>query len=163
MQKLMTATKRGNVGLSFVLASLMTLAVSTAPVEAQKTAWFGVINSGQEAPPNTNNSKALGVAFVTLDAVTHEICFGISYEDFNLSSAETGAHFHFSARAGADAPARIALPPGAPKNGCVTPDPPLTDQDVFDLFGGLWYVDVHTQMNPEGEIRGQLFQVGPVP
>ncbi len=155
------ATKRGKVVLSFFVASLMILAVSAASVGAQTSTFIAVISSGQEVPPNT--SKALGVAFVTFNAATGEVCFSISYEDFNLTSAETAAHFHFPAPPGVNAPVRITLPGDAPKNGCATPDPPLTEEDIAALFAGNWYINVHTVVNPGGEIRGQVLpQSAPV-
>ncbi len=154
-------TKRGKVVVGFFIASLMILAVSAAPVGAETFTFTAVINSGQEVPPNS--SKALGVAFVTFNSATQEICFSISYDDFNLTAPETAAHFHVSAPPGMNAPVRITLPPDAPKNGCVTPDPPLTDEEVGTLFAGRWYLNIHTSANPGGEIRGQVIpQAAPV-
>jgi hypothetical protein len=35
----------------------------------------------------------------------------------------------------------------------------LTDQDIDQLRGGLWYVNVHSTLYPGGEIRGQFVPV----
>jgi hypothetical protein len=35
----------------------------------------------------------------------------------------------------------------------------LTPQQVTDLFSGLHYVNVHSTVNPGGEIRGQVYLV----
>jgi hypothetical protein len=142
---------------SVVLAPLMgllVLLVSAVPVRAQTFTFTAVLNSGQEPPPNTNNSKAFGVAFVTFNAATGEVCFSISYEESQLTAEETAAHFHAPGPPGVNAPVIIPLPPGSPKNGCVTPD--LTEDLRRALFQGLWYVNVHTAKNPGGEIRGQV-------
>ena len=136
------------------LMGLLVLLVSAVPVRAQTFTFTAVLTSGQEPPPNTNSSKALGVAFVTFNTDTGELCFSISYEEFNLTSAETVAHFHAPAPPGVNAPVIIPLPPGSPKNGCVTPD--LTEDLRRALFQGLWYVNIHTAKNPGGEIRGQV-------
>jgi hypothetical protein len=105
------------------LTCLLMLIVSAVPVKAQTFSFTALLTSGQEPPPNTNDSKAYGVAFVTFNAETGEVCFSISYEEFNLTSEETNAHFHAPAPPGVNAPVIIQLPtPGGPKNGCVTAD-----------------------------------------
>jgi hypothetical protein len=144
------------------LMGLLVLLVSAVPVRAQTFTFTAVLNSGQEPPPNTNESKAFGVAFVTFNTATGEVCFSISYEEFELTSEETAAHFHAPAPPGVNAPVIIPLPtPGSPKNGCVTPD--LTEELRRALFQGLWYVNIHTAKNPGGEIRGQVIpQVAPI-
>ena len=152
-------SRGGTLALSALLASTLLLALAASPVQAQTFTFTAVLTSGQEVPPNP--SKALGVAFVTFNTDTGELCFSISYDDFNLTSPETVAHFHAPAPPGVNAPVIIPLPPGSPKNGCVTP--PLTKAQKFDLFRGFWYVNVHTEQHPDGEIRGQLIpQVAPI-
>ena len=157
-----TASIRGTrLALSALLASTLLLALVAGPVQAQTFTFTAVLTSGQEPPPNTNSSKALGVAFVTFNTDTGELCFSISYDDFNLTSPETVAHFHAPAPPGVNASVLIPLPPGSPKNGCVTQE--LTADLRRDLFRGLWYVNIHTEKNMGGEIRGQLLpQVAPV-
>jgi CHRD domain len=136
------------------LLGLLVLLGSAVPVRAQTFTFTAVLTSGQEPPPNTNESPAFGVAFVTFNADTGEVCFSVSYEEFRLTSEETAAHFHAPGPPGVNAPVIIPLPPGSPKNGCVTPD--LTEDLRRALFQGLWYVNVHTAKNPGGEIRGQV-------
>jgi CHRD domain len=152
---------RAQRALMTLFAATLLLALAAGPVQAQTFTFTAVLNSGQEPPPNTNSSKALGVAFVTFNTDSGELCFSISYDEFNLTSPETVAHFHAPAPPGVNAPVIIPLPPGSPKNGCVTPD--LTEDLKRDLFRGFWYVNVHTEQNPGGEIRGQLIpQVAPI-
>jgi hypothetical protein len=155
-------TRRTQRARMTLLASTLLLALAAVPVSAQTFTFTAVLNSGQEPPPNTNDSKALGVAFVTFNTATGELCFSISYEEFNLTSEETNAHFHAPAPPGVNAAVIIQLPtPGSPKNGCVTPD--LTEDLRRDLFRGLWYINIHTKKNRGGEIRGQLLpQAAPV-
>ena len=154
------AYSRGTkLALSALLASTLLLALAAGPVQAQTFTFTAVLTSGQEVPPNT--SKALGVAFVTFNTDTGELCFSISYDEFTLTSAETVAHFHAPAPPGVNAAVLIPLPTGSPKNGCVTPE--LTEDLRRELFRGFWYVNIHTEKNPGGEIRGQLLpQVAPV-
>src|SRR5919202_3611937 len=116
----MAPPKEAKLALSALLASTLLLTLAAVPVQAQTFTFTAVLTSGQEPPPNTNSSKALGVAFVTFNTDTGELCFSISYEEFNLTSAETVAHFHAPAPPGVNASVLIPLPPGSPKNGCVT-------------------------------------------
>ena len=137
------------------IAAILILAISAVPVSAQLHSFTAVINSGQEPPPNTNTSPAQGVAFVTFDSHTGELCFSISFEEEKLTAPETNAHFHAPGRPGVNAGVVVQLPtPGSPKNGCVTPS--LSDELIHALFAGLWYINIHTQNNPGGEIRGQV-------
>ena len=140
--------------LMTLAACLLTLVASAAPARAQTSTFIALLNGGQETPPDP--SKAFGVAFVTFSMDTGELCYSISFSDSTLTSNEIAAHFHASAPPGQAAGVRIPLPLGNPKNGCVTPDPPLTDAEVSDLFAGLWYVNVHTMNFGGGEIRGQV-------
>jgi CHRD domain len=142
-----------------VIFTLM-LVGSAVPVRAQTFTFTAVLNSGQEPPPNTNDSDAFGVAFVTFNTSTGELCFSISYR--GLTSEETNAHFHAPNPPGLNAGVVVQLPtPGSPKNGCLTPE--LTEELRRDLFQGLWYINIHTKNNDGGEIRGQVLpQSAPV-
>ena len=59
------------------------------------------------------------------------------------------------ALAGANAPVIATLPNGDFRDFTVV----LTPQQGADMRGGRLYIDVHTQNNPDGEIRGQF---GPI-
>jgi hypothetical protein len=145
--------------LALIICTLL-LVGSAVPAGAQTFTFTAVLNSGQEPPPNTNDSNAFGVAFVTFNAGTGELCFSISYR--GLTSEETNAHFHAPNPPGLNAGVVVQLPtPGSPKNGCVTPE--LTEDLRRDLFQGLWYINIHTKNNDGGEIRGQVLpQSAPV-
>jgi hypothetical protein len=142
------------------LICTLLLVGSAVPARAQTFTFTAVLNSGQEPPPNTNNSNAFGVAFVTFNTSTGELCFSISYR--GLTSHETNAHFHAPNPPGMNAGVVVELPtPGSPKNGCLTPE--LTEDLRRQLFQGLWYINIHTERNTGGEIRGQVLpQSAPV-
>jgi CHRD domain-containing protein len=89
------------------LLGLLLLLVSAVPVRAETFTFTAVLTSGQEPPPNTNDSPAFGVAFVTFNADTGELCFSISYEEVTLTSEETNAHFHAPAPPGVNAPVLV--------------------------------------------------------
>jgi CHRD domain len=149
------ANIKPKVALIIPIASMLILALSAVPVSAHLFTFTAVLNSGQEPPPNTNNSRAFGVAFVTFNDGTGEVCFSVSYTLDSLTSSETNAHFHAPAPPGVNAGVIIQLPtPDNPKNGCVTPG--LSQELIDALFAGLWYINIHTRNNPGGEIRGQV-------
>ena len=90
----MAQTRGATLALRALLTSTLLLALAAGPVQAQTFTFTAVLTSGQEPPPNTNTSKAFGVAFVTFNKDAGELCFSISYDEFTLTSAETVAHFH---------------------------------------------------------------------
>jgi hypothetical protein len=66
---------RAQRALMTLFAATLLLALAAGPVQAQTFTFTAVLNSGQEPPPNTNSSKALGVAFVTFNTDSGELCF----------------------------------------------------------------------------------------
>ena len=67
------------------------------------------------------------------------------------------AHFHGPAKAGKNAPVVIWLStqgnaPANPIAGTAT----LTPDQAQQFLAGEWYINVHTQSHPAGEIRGQV-------
>jgi CHRD domain len=141
--------------IAFVMGGLALPGVALAA----KFTFTAVLNSGQEIQDPKPTSNALGTALLTLDTETGLLCYAISYTD--LVSTETAAHFHAPASAGqnADIVFFISPPPdgpsplGSPKTGCVGP---LTDEQMSNLRKGLFYINVHSETFPAGEIRGQV-------
>jgi hypothetical protein len=67
------------------------------------------------------------------------------------------AHFHGPAAEGKNAPPTIWLstqgsPPANPITGSAT----LTPEQAKQFSAGEWYINVHSQSHPAGEIRGQV-------
>ncbi len=125
--------------------------------------FIAVLNSGQEIQDPKPTSNALGTALLTLASKTRLLCYSISYTA--LLGAETAAHFHAPASAGQNAdilffisppPAGGPSPPGSPKTGCVGP---LTGKQMSNLKKGLFYINVHSEVFPAGEIRGQVLHI----
>lgn len=117
------------------------------PALAQTTKFQAQMSGAQEVPPK--QSGGTGTATATLNGNTLE--YTVEYT--GLSGPTTAAHFHAPAAPGANAPPVVPFsPPTSPIKGTAT----LTDQQKADLIAGKWYVNVHTQQNPGGEIRGQM-------
>lgn len=88
----------------------------------------------------------------TYDKFTRVLSWKLSYA--GLSGQPTAAHFHGPARAGANAGVALGLanPITNPSQGQAT----LTADQGTELMAGQWYINVHTAVNPGGEVRGQL-------
>ena len=115
---------------------------------------FKIPLTGAESVPPVDTSGS-GNADLTYDPATRVVTWNITYS--GLSSPVTMAHFHGPAKQGKNAPVIIWLtskttPPSSPITGSVT----LTPEQAQQFSAGDWYVNVHTQSNPAGEIRGQV-------
>jgi hypothetical protein len=108
------------------------------------------LDGKSEGPANT--STGTGTADIDYDAATKKLSWKLTYS--GLSGPATAAHFHGPAEAGKNAGVAVAIPNAAssPVEGNAT----LTDAQAADLLAGKYYVNIHTQANPGGEIRGQV-------
>ncbi len=113
------------------------------------------LNSPGRRAPLRWTSSGTGTAQLTYDPATQVVTWTITYA--GLSSAATMAHFHGPAKAGQNAPPVIWLskqgsPPANPLTGSAT----LTPEQAKQFSSGEWYINIHTQAHPAGEIRGQV-------
>ena len=115
---------------------------------------FQVLLSGAQCVPPVDTTGS-GTADLTYDPATRVVAWKIPYS--GLSSPSTMAHFHGPAKQGQNAAPVIWLstqgsPPANPMTGSAT----LTPEQAQQFSAGEWYVNVHTQSHPAGEIRGQV-------
>jgi hypothetical protein len=133
-------------------------ALFAAALLAGQPAWAAVqtfvanLDAKTEVPPKASAGK--GTLSASLDTNTKMLTFTIVYA--GLTGPATMAHFHGPALPGANAP--IAVPFKEPASGSKE-SVKLTDAQIADLEAGRWYVNVHTQANPGGEIRGQVTEI----
>ncbi len=121
-------------------------------VFARPALFVANLDGARETPPHTTNAR--GTATLLLDKDEKTARVSLHFRD--LSSTQTDAHIHGPAAAGESAPPVFDLPDGEFDDFQIT----LTEQQVSDLKAGLFYVNVHTQNFPAGEIRGQFGAVG---
>jgi len=133
-----------------VIAVAATLAL-VAPALAETVNLKASLNGASEVPPN--QSAATGSVTATFDTGTKVLTWNGTYS--GLSGPATAAHFHGPADPGKNAGVALPITPNtSPLHGTAT----LTDAQATDLLAGRWYVNVHTEANKGGEIRGQLIK-----
>ena len=130
-----------------VLACSAALALAS-PSVAETVNMKADMKASSEVPPTT--SKGTGSVTATYDTASKKLSWKGNYKD--LSGPATAAHFH-AGEAGKNGPVAVPISPNAsPFEGSAT----LTDAQAADLMAGKWYVNVHTDANKGGEIRGQV-------
>ena len=132
---------------AFVFAALLVV-ISSANAEIMK--FKAALSGKSEVPPN--EAKGTGNAEVTYDTASKQLSWTVNFS--GLTGPATMAHFHGPAESGKNA--GVAVPIGtalkSPAKGTAT----LTDAQAADLLAGRWYVNIHTDANKPGEIRGQV-------
>jgi hypothetical protein len=122
------------------------------------------LSGDQEVPPV--DTDASGMSLFALSADTTTLSYRLMVSDIDNI---TMAHIHL-APPGVNGPVVHWLydPTGAQAPGGVfDPDNPVagsltfTSQDIFNLLAGDYYVNVHTEAHPDGEIRGQIMPLAP--
>ena len=93
-----------------------------------------------------------GSGSVTLDPVTKLITG--SFATMTVVNA-TAAHIH-DGDVGVAGPVVVPLTQSSPGTWTVPANTALSDAQIARLQAGGYYVNVHTVLNPLGEIRGQL-------
>ena len=136
-----------------VAASLAGIAVWAASSQAAPLSFKVALTGAQQVPPV--QTTATGMADLTFDPATRMLTWSVT-SDW-LSGAATMAHFHGPAAEGKNAPPVIWLSEkGAPVPNPIKGSATLTPEQAQQFTAGEWYVNVHTQANPGGEIRGQV-------
>ena len=146
----MKALKRQRALIPFIILLGF---VDVGAVRADATS-FKVPLTGAQCVPAVDTPGS-GTAELTYDPATRIVTWNITYT--GLSSPSTMAHFHGPAEQGQNAPPVIWLstqgsPPANPMTGTAT----LTPDQAKQFSAGEWYVNVHSQSHPAGEIRGQV-------
>lgn len=106
------------------------------------------IDASQPVPATT--SLATGSGTATIDTETNLFSFNFSFQ--GLEGNQTAVHFHGPAPLCETANPLITLPLGSPVKGQVK----LSPQQASDVLAGLWYLNIHSDLFPPGEIRAQV-------
>ena len=132
------------------------------PADMSPVSYVIPLTVEEEVPAPTGVPEgAGGEANLTFDPVTRGITGTIT--TMNLSGPPTMAHIHEQQFDGAElqptGPVIVGFVPDGTGTGFVLPDDSvLTEAQVESLETGLLYVNVHTELNEPGEIRGQIVE-----
>ena len=147
--------------LRYGLAGLLLTAclAITHPALAEMISFKAELKGSNEVQPN--DSKATGTFTATYDTKSKRLTWNGAYSD--LSGPATMAHFHGPIEPKWQQPhpfgdvadvTVIITPITSPFEGAAT----LTDEQAAELIAGKWYVNIHTDAYPAGEIRGQVLK-----
>ena len=115
-------------------------------INPASTCFSATLSGDQEVPPTASTASGYGRFSLSADRTM------LSYDIQTTGViSETMAHIH-TAPVGVNGPVTIPLPVGATKVGTAT----LTLTATNALLTGQFYVNVHTEANPGGDIRGQI-------
>lgn len=120
-----------------------------SPTPNPNTTFIATMNGTNEVPPVT--TTASGAATATFNTSTKVLSVTVNHS----VAAPTVGHIHLGA-------AGVAGPPVFTFSTVTSPftytTGPLTAQQESDLNANLYYVNIHTAANVNGEIRGQLIK-----
>jgi hypothetical protein len=138
-------TRIHNSGFLAVLA--VGIMVTAAAAQAETVKFTTEMTGAAVVPPT--DSAATGTAEVTLDTEAKTVTWAFTTKD--LSGPMTAAHIHGPAKPTESAPPVIDTSDESMKGSA-----PITDAQAAELKAGQYYLNVHTEKYPDGEIRGQL-------
>ena len=143
--------ERGQMGSrSFAMAAVcFTLCWSAG--RADTIRFEATLTGSGEAPANAG--AGTGKATAILNTATGLFSYTVTYS--GLTGPAVAAHFHGPASRTETAPPVVTLKPLASP---ITGEAALSDGQIGDVLGEVWYVDIHTAAHPGGEIRGQLIK-----
>ena len=114
--------------------------------------YFGAsLNSAQERPPSTSTSMKTGNGMVMLGMAGSKFLYQLTTD-----AVPTLAHIH-KANGGISGPIEVPLQPVSQAMFGIEDLGPMRAADVAR---GLWYFNVHTVENQNGDIRGQILRPG---
>jgi CHRD domain len=148
-----TFDRRSVLGIAVGGAAGAVMLASAKPGHAAAVQYKAALKSSDEVPPNP--SAGTGAVTVSYDASTKQVTWQGTFS--GLTGPATAGHIHGPAEPGKNAGVVVPLsqkdtPFTSPFQGSAT----LTDAQAADLASGLYYVNIHTDANKGGEIRGQL-------
>jgi hypothetical protein len=153
-------------------ATALLIGLSAAPAAAQTFTLTATLTGAGEATATANgiNTGAFGDATIVVDMGARTVTYTVNV--FNLPSGITASHIHVGA---VGTPGPVVVPFTVPTNSSndfsftgtiadtafvLRPDQGIrSSDDMFQaILGNNSYVNVHSAVNPGGEIRGQLIR-----
>lgn len=140
---------------ALIFAACVAVGFGGSALAQDKPLSFKVELSGAQEVPAVQ-TPATGVADITYDPATRAVTWVINYS--GLSGPATMAHFHLGPPTqGGHTPVMVWLTKqGSPAENPIKGQATLIPEQAKQFLAGDWYINVHTQANPGGEIRGQV-------
>jgi hypothetical protein len=138
--------------MRLAMAAAMALATTAG---AQTVTYTLTLEGSQEVPPVI--TLATGTATVVVNYQTGDIDINGTYS--RLSSEQTDAHLHGPAPRGQTASPIVTLTGTGGTSGTFSGSAILTATQMQEVFSNLTYINVHSNLFPNGEIRGQLEKI----
>lgn len=139
-----------------LLVGIFALIVVTISLPTQATIirLAASIDGAQANAGAGTGSLGTGLASMLYDDISNSFSWDISWS--GLTGNVTVAHFHGPALPNMNAGVEVAISTASnPTSGNAI----LNAAQAADLLAGLWYVNIHTDSSPGGEIRGQVIRV----
>lgn len=140
--------------LTFVTAVAVVLAACAPATE--RNDYAAELTASAEVPaPTLDGANPSGSATAALDGAENTLTLTGNFS--GLTGPATGAHIHGPAPMGETAGVVLPLQIDQSASGSVSGTwTGMTAEQIQQLRDGMYYVNIHTEMNPAGEIRGQL-------
>ena len=135
----------------FLLAIFGLASCHDEVITPKNTVTFTVtLNGANEVP--ANESMATGTATYKYNKITHQLSGTATFSGMTA----TASHIH-KGDSTVSGPVVIPLDVTPPVTSPITLEPTTLDSTQrADLMNGLYYVNIHSEAYPGGEIRGQL-------
>ncbi|MCB8880178.1 CHRD domain-containing protein [Acidisoma cellulosilytica] len=146
-QSIVSSSRRGLLSFAAVAAFAVAGLAGVSVAHADPVTLTAKLVPVTGAPPT-----GIGHVTATYDPASETISWQVDYA--GLSGPVLAAHIHGPATPGMDAGVVVPFTPPFPSPFMGKAH--LTLDQVSQLLGGLYYVNLHTQAFPGGEIRGQL-------
>jgi len=142
--------------LTLLTACLLTFGAFSS-AHATVVSLTAIIDGSQANAGLGTGSLGTGTASMTLDDATNEFNWNVEWS--GLDGNVTVAHFHGPASPNQNAGVQVSIDIGTnPASGHQI----LSGIQASNLLDGLWYINIHSDVSPGGEIRGQV-NVVPIP
>jgi hypothetical protein len=116
-------------------------------VTDEKVVFSNSLSGENEVP--ASESAATGTFYGVYDQTTKELSYTIVYDGV----MPTAMHFH---KAAAGENGEVVMAVEGPFSSGMTGSVTVTEAQEADLLQGLWYLNVHSETHPGGEVRAQL-------
>jgi len=138
---------------------MLTIGLAPPLAIAAQEVYSGIPLLGTEQIP-PNDSTGFGAVTAIYDEDTNTLFYEFEWQLEGANEA-SGAHFHLGAR-GTNGPVVINLGPVSGNSGKATGSVALSAEEEADLKAGMWYLNVHSDAFPSGEVRGQMIERSPI-